>query len=96
MTSDEETESNAERGDLNRVYVENPQEKKDLTKSTSKDQENESTKTDSDPLLLLLSFDLRATCSQLLSKYPKTMQDTNKWTLSLRGFLLGKIGYIMS
>ena len=51
MTSDEERKSNVERGDLNRVYTENPQEKEDLTEATSKYQESESTKTDSDPLL---------------------------------------------
>ena len=37
----------------------------------------------------------RATCSQLLSKYLEVIKDTNKWTLSLRGFLLGKIGPIV-
>ena len=51
------------------MYAENPQEKKDLTEATFKDQESESTKIDSDPLFSLLSPDLRATCSQLLSKY---------------------------
>ena len=96
MTSDEKTESNAKRGDSNRVYAENPQKTEDFAEATSKDQEGESTQTNSDPLFLLLSPDLRATCSQLLSKYPEMMKDTNKWTLSLRGFLLGKIGYIMS
>ena len=78
------------------MYVENPQEKEDFTKVTSKDQESESTQTDSDPLFSSLSPDLRATCSQLLSKYPETMQDINKWTLSLRNFLLGQIGSIVS
>ena len=48
MTSNEETESNVERRDSNRVYVKNPQEeeditKVDITKVTSKDQESEST-----------------------------------------------------
>ena len=43
MTFDEETKSNAERRDSNLVYVENPQEKEDFTKVTSKDQESEST-----------------------------------------------------
>ena len=96
MTSDEKTESNAERGDSNRVYAENPQKTEDFAEATSKDQEGESTQTDSDPLFLLLSPDLRATCSQLLSKYPEMMKDTNKWTLSLRGFLLGQIGFVVS
>ena len=96
MTSDEERKSNVERGDLNRVYTENPQEKEDLTEATSKYQESESTKTDSDPLLLLLSPNLRATCSQLLSKYLEMMKDTDKWTLSLKGFLLGQIGFVVS
>ncbi|KAK4593532.1 hypothetical protein RGQ29_017589 [Quercus rubra] len=96
MTSDEKTESNAERGDSNRVYAENPQKKEDFAEATSKDQEGESTHTDFDPLFSLLSPDLRATCSQLLSKYPETMKDTNKWTLSLRGFLLGQIGFVVS
>ncbi|XP_030962284.1 ubiquitin carboxyl-terminal hydrolase 12-like isoform X2 [Quercus lobata] len=96
MTSNEKTESNAESGDSNRVYVENPQKKEDFARATSKDQEGESTQTDSDPLFSLLSPDLRATCSQLLSKYPEMMKDTNKWTLSLRGFLLGQIGFVVS
>ena len=63
MTFDEEIESNVEMGDSNRVYDKNPQEKEDLTKATSKDQESESTKTDFDPLLSLLSPYLRVTCS---------------------------------
>ena len=41
MTSNEETESNTEKGDSNRVYAENPQEKEDLTEATSKEQEGE-------------------------------------------------------
>ena len=96
MTFDEEIESNAERRDSNGVYAENPQEKEDLAKATSKDYESESTQIESDPLFLLISLDLRATYSQLLSKYPKTMKDAKKWTLSLRGFLLGQIGSIIS
>ncbi|KAL4599353.1 hypothetical protein ACB092_11G120600 [Castanea dentata] len=96
MTSNKETESNAKRGYSNGVYAENPQEKEDFAEATSKDQEGESTQTDSDPLFSLLSPDLRATCSQLLSKYPETMKDANKWTLSLRGFLLGQIGFVVS
>lgn len=36
VTSDEEIESNAKRGDSNRVYIDNPQEKEDFTKATSK------------------------------------------------------------
>ena len=43
MTSNEETESNVQRRDSNRVYVKNPQEEEDITKVTSKDQESEST-----------------------------------------------------
>ena len=43
MTSDEETESNTEMGGSNRVCTENPQEKEDFAKATSKDQESEST-----------------------------------------------------
>ncbi|XP_065621464.1 ubiquitin C-terminal hydrolase 12 isoform X1 [Quercus suber] len=96
MTSDEKIESNAERGDSNQAYAENPQKKEDFAEATSKNQEGESTQIDSDPLFSLLSPDLRATCSQLLSKYPETMKDTNKWTLSLRGFLLGQIGFVVS
>ena len=42
MTFNEETESNTEREDSNRVYTENPQEKEDLTEATSKEQEGES------------------------------------------------------
>ena len=55
MASNEETESNAERGDSNRVYAKNPQEKEDLAEATSKDQENESTQIESDLLFLLIS-----------------------------------------
>ena len=96
MTFNEETESNSERGDSNQVYAENPQEKEDLTKATSKEQESESTLIKSDPLLLSVSPNLRATCSLLLLKYPETIRDTSKWTLSLRGFLLQKIESIIS
>ena len=63
MTSNEETKSNTEKEYSNRVYAENPQEKEDLTKATSKDQESESTQTKSNPLLSLISPYLRATCS---------------------------------
>ena len=70
------------------MYAENPQEKEDLTQATSKEQEGESTQTEYDPLLSLVSLDLKAICSQLLSKYLETMRDTSKWTLSFRGFLL--------
>ena len=78
------------------MYAKNPQEKEDIAKATSKDQESESTQTESDPLLSLISPDLRVTCSQLLLKYLETMKDTSKWTLSLRGFLLQQIGSIIS
>ena len=96
MTSNEETESNAKRGGFKLGYAENPQEKEDLTEATSKEQKGESTLTESDPLLSLVSPNLRATCSLLLSKHPETMRDINKWTLSLRGFLLQQIGSIIS
>jgi len=52
--------------------------------------------TEPDPLLSLVSPNLRTICSLLLSKYPETMRDTRKWTLSLRGFLLQQIGSIIS
>ena len=96
MTFDEETEFNAKREDSSWVYAKNPQEKEELVEATSKDQESESTLTESNPLLLLISLYLGATCSQLLSKYPETMKDTRKWTLSLRGFLLKQIGFVIS
>nr|POE98914.1 hypothetical protein CFP56_74867 [Quercus suber] len=96
MTSNEEIESNTKKGDSNRMYAKNPQEKEDLIEATSKEQEGESTLTESNPLLSLVSPNLRAICSQLLSKYPETMRDTSKWTLSLRGFLLQQIGFIIS
>ena len=96
MTFDEEIESNTENGDSNWVYTKNPQEKEDFAKATSKDQESESTKTNFDPLFSLLSPNLRATCSQLLSKYPEMMKDIDKWTLSLKVFLLGQIRSIVS
>ena len=88
MTSNEVIESNTKRGDSNQVYAENPQEKEDLTKVTSKEQEVESTQTESNPLLLLVSPNMRVICSLLLSKYPETIRDTNKWTLSLKGLSL--------
>ena len=78
------------------MYAENPQEKEDLTKATSKEQESESTLIESDPLLSSVSPNLRATCSLLLSKYLETIRDTSKWTLSLRGFLLQQIESIIS
>ena len=96
MTSNEETESNTKSEDSNRVYAKNLQEKEDLTEGTSKDQESGSTQTESDPLLSLISPDLRAIYSQLLLKYPETMKDTSKWTLSLRDFLLHQIRSIIS
>ena len=43
MTSNEETESNTEKEDSNRVYTKKAQEKEDLTEATSKEQEGEST-----------------------------------------------------
>ena len=96
MTYNEVTESNTKRGDSNQVYAKNPQEKEDLTEVTSKEQEVESTQTESNPLLLLVSPNMRVICSLLLSKYLETIRDTNKWTLSLRGFLLQQIGSIIS
>ena len=66
-----------------------------MIEATSKEHEGESTQTESDPLLSLVSPNLRATYSQLFSKYPETMRDTSKWTLSLRGFLLQQIGSII-
>ena len=35
-------------------------------------------------------------CSKLLSKYPEIVGDTNKWTLSLKSFILGRIGFVVS
>ena len=66
-----------------------------MIEATSKEHEGESTQTESDPLLSLVSLDLRAIYSQLLSKYPKTIKDTSKWTLSLKGFLFQQIGHII-
>ena len=78
MTSNEETKSNTEMGDSNRVYAKNPQEKEDLTEATSKEKEGETTLTEPNPLLSLISPNLRAICSLLLLKYPETMRDTSK------------------
>nr|POE52424.1 hypothetical protein CFP56_66182 [Quercus suber] len=78
VVSKEETKSEAKKGDSNRVYTDNPQEKEDFTEVTSKDQERESTKVDSNPLISLLSPPLKAVCSKLLSKYPEIVGDTNK------------------
>ena len=66
-----------------------------MIEATSKEHEGESTQTESNPLLSLVSPNLRATYSQLFSKYPETIRDTSKWTLSLRGFLLQQIGSII-
>jgi len=96
VVSEEEIESDAKRGDSNRVYTDNPQEKEDFTEVTSKDQENESTEADPNPLMSLLSPPLKVVCSKLLSKYPKIMRDTNKWTRILRSFMLERIGFVMS
>ena len=74
MTSDEETKSNTEREDSNQVYVKNPQEKEDIVEATSKDQESESTQTESDPLLPLISPDLRATILNLLNCSPNILK----------------------
>ena len=82
-------ESDAERGDSHRMCTDNPQEREDFIEVASKDQESESTEADPNPLLLLLSPSLKAVCSKLISNYPEMMGDTDKWTLSLRGFMLG-------
>ena len=71
------------------MCIDNPQEREGFTEVTSKDQESESTKANPNPLLSLLSPSLKAVCSKLLSNYPEMMGDTDKWTLSLRGFMLG-------
>ena len=70
------------------MYIDNPQKKEDFTKVSSKDQECESTKADSNPLISLLSPPLKAVCFKILSKYPEIVGDTNKCTLSLRSFML--------
>ena len=89
-------ESDAERGDSHRMCTDNPQEREDFIEVASKDQESESTEADPNPLLLLLSPSLKAVCSKLISNYPEMMGDTDKWTLSLRGFMLGRIGFVIS
>ena len=71
VVSKEETEFDAERGNSNRVYTDNPQEKEDFTEVTSEDQESESTKAEPNPLISLLSPPLKVVCSKLLSKNPK-------------------------
>ena len=96
MTSNEKTKSKIEREDSNWVYTKNSQEKEDLTKATSKEKKGESAHTESDSLLSLVSLNLRATCSLLLSKHPEIMKDTSKWILSLMSFLLQQIGSIIS
>ena len=82
-------ESDAERRDSHCMCTDNPQEREDFIEVASKDQESESTEADPNPLLLLLSPSLKAVCSKLISNYPEMMGDTDKWTLSLRGFMLG-------
>ena len=92
----EETKSDTERGDSNWVYTDDPKEKEDFIEVTSKYQERESTKADSNPLISLLSPPLKVVCSKLISKYPKIVGDTNKWTLSLRSFMLRQVGFVVS
>ena len=92
----EETKSDTERGDSNWVYTDDPKEKEDFIEVTSKYQERESTKADSNPLISLLSPPLKVVCSKLISKYPKMMGDTDRWTLFLRSFMLGRIGFVVS
>ena len=93
---EEETKSDAERGDLNWVYTNNFQEKEDFTEVTSKDQESESTEADPNPLILLLSPALKVVCSKLLSKYLEIMRDNDKWTLPPRSSMLENIGFVVS
>nr|XP_023923954.1 uncharacterized protein LOC112035356 [Quercus suber] len=50
VISEEETESDAKRGDSNRMYINNPQEKEDFTEVTFKDRESESTEANPNPL----------------------------------------------
>jgi len=45
MISIEETESNIERGDSNKMFAENSQEKEHIIEATSKEQKGESTQT---------------------------------------------------
>ena len=71
------------------MYTNNPQEKEDFAKVTSKDRESKSIEVDPNPLLSLLSPPLKVVCSKLLSKYHEMKGDTDKWTLSLKGFILG-------
>ena len=96
MVSEEEIEFHIEMGNSNWVYIDNPQEKEGFSEVTSKDRESESTEANPNPLLSLLSPPLKAICSKLLSKYPKMMGDTDRWTLFLRSFMLGQIGFVVS
>ena len=78
------------------MYTDNPQEKEDFAKIISKDRESESTEVDPNLLLSFLSPSLKAICSHLLSNYPEMMGDTDRWTLSLKGFMLGQTGFVVS
>ena len=71
MTSDEEIESNAEREDSNQVYAENSQEKEDIVKAISKDQESESTQIEFDPLLSFISLNLKQLVLNRSQNIPK-------------------------
>nr|POE76688.1 hypothetical protein CFP56_75047 [Quercus suber]POE79294.1 hypothetical protein CFP56_15235 [Quercus suber] len=93
---EEETESDVERGDSNRVYIKNLREKEEFIKVTSKDRESESTEIDPNPLFSLLSPLLKVVCSKLLSKYPEITRDIDKWTLPLRSFMLERIRFVVS
>ena len=68
VVSEEETQSNTKKGDLNHEYTDNLQEKEDFTKITPKDQESESTKANPNPLISLLSPHFK---SSVLQTYVK-------------------------
>ena len=59
VVSKEETESDTEMRDSNRMYTDNPQEKEDFIEVTFKDRESESTEVDPNPLFSLLSPPLK-------------------------------------
>ena len=96
VVSEEETQSNTKKGDLNHEYTDNLQEKEDFTKITPKDQVSESTKANPNPLISLLSPPLKVVCFKLMSKYPEIMRDIDKWILLLRSFMLEHIVFVMS
>lgn len=70
ISFEEETKSDAERGDSNWMYTDNPQEKEDFAEVTCKDQESESTIANPKPQAtgLIVFFPFESSVFQTTSK----------------------------